>query len=1461
MTVNIFTTRIAYLADGVTTTYTYPFRVDHPLDLVVWVDEKITPVVLTGLGQPTGGTFVFALAPGAGSSIVAERNSPRTQTTEYLEHDIHAAEVEEDSFDRVVMLIQELQTQLDRAVQFTPTDDLTGISVAFPMPGAGKFIRWNTAGTALEAVEVSGTGGGGGTAGVSSLGGATGDIGLLGDPNIRLFITLGLNALTVAWQGLLPLTRGGTNNDGSTMPAGGVVYRSPIANQLVATLPGTAPRRPVLTFEGAPGFTDFVTVSSVSTDGQGGVRLFPWGPNVEETGELRFYAHPTTGLLHFVGFKAPDQRATDTIYVLPSVDGTNGQVLATDATGHLFWVTPSGATGGGVTGNGVPGQVAYWNGTSSLTGSVNFTWNEENPRLLTLFAPVSQYMNIGPGLGGAGGPNQWTGRLNVDAAGPNAPQVFNLSDLRVSSINGGFANVAYGHVFGIMHDGATGAGGFSSGAVQGLVVTADQALAGSTVSQLLGITGMYRVIAGTVGRAAALTALRNQGHVGSLTDGIGLLIPAHAAPLPVNDIAIWTLGGEHRFAGNLIVGEAFEHATFPLEVFYDNAAGNSPLINTVLLARATTVHDGHGPGIGFFNHETATGQRNWLGHIYVARTGQNDNAYLDIALTNHGLMRVALRIQDWGTAHAIVLPGAAPTQTTELLWMTPDNSHFVGLTGPQTVEQSVIWILPTTVGTAGQVLTTDGSANLFWGAGGGTGLGTFTYQAVPYGGLDGKLTQDVSNLHYDPQLHALIVGAYANTNLGALTATGTGNEGVVAVRVQSTVNTSPAALTVWGKTTGTAQDGNGTAIAMVVQDPSTIALGAVLYTYRVGNNQTFRFGIQTNVGGSAADRLYIDQGGSVSTTGHFSVNREARFDSVAAIWLDTLGTGGENSNNLQIRAARKGLWIDNSDYSQNGETGLFVVTRLGETVAGTRMKSSIEVDSYTPPDNGGFIGGIGSTHSGGGNAITGIIIRSERPAGRTAYPNNGFAGEFGDWDGQGGQAACLYTQIGNAGSTWTQGLRLSMNSTNARGIVFTEGVLGHGDTRPLIEAASSLVAGGPNTVASMQLLGSGHLGLGAAARSQWMSYIFPTGPAGATAGLFIENGNYFMSMPIEDPRPGMLQVHKGYTTASSTDLKPALFASLISRSTLGGETGTELAPAAILAYARLQDVHTTGTVCALEAFAEMVTTTNQDSKGIVDGSDGGVVGIRAMGSCMVRHSYAWGGWFQVKDNGTNSGLIGIEINTSARYGARAFGDVRGMNLVNDPFPIGDDNNDIGMLIVGYGTVFYQLGAPRVFMDLTATAFTDAFIKTGTDLLIKKANGTVLLQIGGAGPGGIKVGSPATDPGVGSINVSGNIQKNGTAYTNPGYVFEDAFTGAIERYADREGAGSYPGLQPLPAVEAFVREHWEFPHLYALGPTRGLFDGGDAILATLEEAYLYLFDHERRLTDHELRLQRLEHAIA
>jgi hypothetical protein len=52
--------------------------------------------------------------------------------------------------------------------------------------------------------------------------------------------------------------------------------------------------------------------------------------------------------------------------------------------------------------------------------------------------------------------------------------------------------------------------------------------------------------------------------------------------------------------------------------------------------------------------------------------------------------------------------------TAELRLADTDSSHYVGFKSPETVAANKVWTLPSTDGTANQVLTTDGSAILSW---------------------------------------------------------------------------------------------------------------------------------------------------------------------------------------------------------------------------------------------------------------------------------------------------------------------------------------------------------------------------------------------------------------------------------------------------------------------------------------------------------------------------------------------------------------------------------------------------------------------------------------------------------------------------------------------------------------------------------------------------------------------------
>jgi hypothetical protein len=104
-------------------------------------------------------------------------------------------------------------------------------------------------------------------------------------------------------------------------------------------------------------------------------------------------------------------------------------------------------------------------------------------------------------------------------------------------------------------------------------------------------------------------------------------------------------------------------------------------------------------------------------------------------------------------------------------------------------------------------------------------------------------------------------------------------------------------------------------------------------------------------------------------------------------------------------------------------------------------------------------------------------------------------------------------------------------------------------------------------------------------------------------------------------------------------------------------------------------------------------------------------------------------------------------------------------------------------------------------------------------------------------GGVQVGFPTGgDMGSGAINVSGDIYKNGAAYTNPDYVFEHHFAGATH--------AGYAGPVPLAQLEDAIRTHGQLPGI-GRAPM-GVFGRQDALLEKLEEAYLYIIELTRRV---------------
>ncbi|MCW1434414.1 hypothetical protein OLN68_09755 [Citrobacter freundii] len=126
MTVSTEVDHNDYTGNGVTTSFPYTFRIFHKSDLVVQVvdlDENITELVLdtdytvTGAGGYQGGNVILSTALTSGYQISISRELPVTQETDLRNQGKFFAEVHEDAFDKLTMLIQQVRSWFSLALR------------------------------------------------------------------------------------------------------------------------------------------------------------------------------------------------------------------------------------------------------------------------------------------------------------------------------------------------------------------------------------------------------------------------------------------------------------------------------------------------------------------------------------------------------------------------------------------------------------------------------------------------------------------------------------------------------------------------------------------------------------------------------------------------------------------------------------------------------------------------------------------------------------------------------------------------------------------------------------------------------------------------------------------------------------------------------------------------------------------------------------------------------------------------------------------------------------------------------------------------------------------------------------------------------------------------------------------------------------------------------------------------
>jgi hypothetical protein len=162
MTVSSQVNRKDYAGNGSTVNFATEFSFQNDTDLKVILTNNTTLAEITktlatdytvvGKNVESGGTVTMIVAPLSGETLTIKRNVPATQNTDYVENDSFPADAHEKALDKLTMLAQQQQEELDRSLKLSEGQISSGLEI--PPPVEGQFLRWDSEGNLLN-VDIS----------------------------------------------------------------------------------------------------------------------------------------------------------------------------------------------------------------------------------------------------------------------------------------------------------------------------------------------------------------------------------------------------------------------------------------------------------------------------------------------------------------------------------------------------------------------------------------------------------------------------------------------------------------------------------------------------------------------------------------------------------------------------------------------------------------------------------------------------------------------------------------------------------------------------------------------------------------------------------------------------------------------------------------------------------------------------------------------------------------------------------------------------------------------------------------------------------------------------------------------------------------------------------------------------------------------------------------------------------
>lgn len=174
MTIASVVSRVDYLATGSVDNYSYTFKIFDEGDLLVTIRDTLdvettlslsTDYTVAGVGDAGGGSITLVDMGqswfSAGGlvedyTITIRRVVDIVQETDIRNQGAFFPEVHENQFDKLVMIDQQQQDQIDGSLRLPESINPDDVSTLLPVPSAGKVIGWNNTEDGL--VNLSGVG-------------------------------------------------------------------------------------------------------------------------------------------------------------------------------------------------------------------------------------------------------------------------------------------------------------------------------------------------------------------------------------------------------------------------------------------------------------------------------------------------------------------------------------------------------------------------------------------------------------------------------------------------------------------------------------------------------------------------------------------------------------------------------------------------------------------------------------------------------------------------------------------------------------------------------------------------------------------------------------------------------------------------------------------------------------------------------------------------------------------------------------------------------------------------------------------------------------------------------------------------------------------------------------------------------------------------------------------------------